>query len=495
MDRKLLVQGACLAVIPLVLLAGWLYLYTHSQAVDTQAQNQTLALLKDLKQLDSDWSANVLRSHANIHASYDTLVEPLLPFADGLARLRAQAVPLSQGTLVDKVSELAVAIDNKSALIESFKAETSLFKNSLRYAPTAHLELQKLLRAGPGPRSGSAGSAGGLGRADAAPRRGTGPAHCGDDLKTLDDELGAVVNAALRYSALPDDAGRATVRSGIDSLRNRAGCLPPEVRGQLSNLLSHLDALMRARASQTALLRTISGLPVASSIDALGAGFTQRFNAELLNQFRYQRLLLVYSALALLLVSTGTVYICYRQSTDKRRLRTLVDEKTTELHLLATRDELTRVHNRRHISVLLEQQRAQHARSGLPLCISLLDIDRFKSINDRHGHATGDAVLQRFATVIAQTLREADLLGRWGGEEFLLALPATSADQAEQVLGRIRQALKAADFTDLGSDLSPSFSAGLVVFGPDEPVCAAIERADRAMYRAKSAGRNRVEAG
>jgi diguanylate cyclase (GGDEF)-like protein len=492
MNRKLLAQGAGLAVLPLVLLAGWLYLYANSQAVDTQAQNQTLVLLKDLKQLDSEWSANVLRSHASLHTNYDTLVEPLRPFADGLARLRAQTMQLRQGHLVDTVSELAVAIDNKGALIESFKAETSLFKNSLRYAPTAHLELWTKLRARPRIASGSAGS---LKRADTAGRQGATSTPCDDGAKTLVDELGVVVNEALRFSALPDDAGMATVRAGIDSLRGRAGCFPPDVRGQLFNLLLHLDALLSARASQTTLLHTISGLPVAARIDALGAALTQGFNAELVTQFRYQRLLLVYSALALLLVSAGAVYIGYRQSTDTRRLRGLVDAKTTELHLLATRDELTRVHNRRHLSALLEQQRAQHARSGVPLCIALLDIDHFKSINDRHGHATGDAVLQRFASVSAQTLRDADLLGRWGGEEFLVALPGTSADQAEQVLNRLRQALNAADFTDLGSDLHPSFSAGLVLLGPDEPVCAAIERADQAMYRAKSAGRNRVETG
>ena len=89
---------AWLAVVPLVLLAGWVYLYTHSHAVDTTQQNQTLALLKDLKQLDSDWSVDVLRSHADINPNYDALAAPLARFADGLARLRARASPAPGNT-------------------------------------------------------------------------------------------------------------------------------------------------------------------------------------------------------------------------------------------------------------------------------------------------------------------------------------------------------------------------------------------------------------
>ena len=213
----------------------------------------------------------------------------------------------------------------------------------------------------------------------------------------------------------------------------------------------------------------------------------------MLTQFRYQRLLLIYSALALLLVTSGAVFIGHRQSTEKRRLSALVEDKTTELHRLATRDELTGLHNRRHLCALLERQRAQHAESRRPMCVALLDIDFFKSFNDRHGHAMGDATLIRFAAVTTQTLRAADLLGHWGGEEFLLAFPNTSTEQAQQVLSRLREALMATNLTDLGSDLRLRFSGGLTLLDPLQPVSAAVARADQAMYRAKAAGRNRVE--
>jgi diguanylate cyclase (GGDEF)-like protein len=468
MARRTLFRGALLAVVPLVLLAGWLYLYTHSHVVDTTEQNQTLALVKDLKQLDSDWSVDVLRSHADINPNYDALVEPLGRFAEGLAQLRARAAPV-RSALDDAVAQVGKAVESKATLIDAFKAENSLFKNSLRYVPTAYQDIRAQLRSEPQATCGAA--------------NGT----------SLDGQLGFLVNQSLRYSALADDAVGASLRSGIDEQRAAIGCYPPTIREPVSNLLSHLDALLRASSRQSELLRSISLVPVASSIDALAACFTQRFNAELDSQFGYQRLLLAYSAFALLLVTTGTGFIWYRNSTERRRLRSLVDEKTRELKELATRDELTRVHNRRHMGELLARQQAQHARNGLPMCIALLDIDLFKSINDRFGHATGDAVLIRFATVAGQTLRAVDLLGRWGGEEFLVALPQTSLEQGELALNRIGEALAESDFTDLGCDLRLTFSGGLVLLGSGETISAAIERADQAMYRAKATGRNRIE--
>jgi len=461
-------RAASLALVPAGLLAGWVYLYGHSHEVDTAEQNQTLALLKDLKQLDSDWSVDVLRSHADINPNYDALAAPLARFADGLARLRARASPARQAALDAAVADLGQAVDTKAALIDGFKAENSLFKNSLRYVPTAHQEIRAQLRGGP--------------------RAGCGAV----DVSSLDGQLGQVVNQSLRYSSLADDAVAASLRTGIDFLRTAAQSCPPPVGEPVANLLSHLDTLLRARSRQGELLRAVSGVPVAARVDALAAGFTQRFNAELDGQFGYQRLLLAYSAVALLLLMAGAGFVAYRNATERRRLLLLVGEKTRELQELATRDELTRVHNRRHMGELLEQQRSQHARNGAPMCIALLDIDLFKSINDRFGHAAGDAVLVRFADIVRQTLRGVDLLGRWGGEEFLVAFPQTSLDDAERALNRIQQALAEVVFTNPASPFQVSFSGGLVLLGPDETVSAAVERADQAMYRAKATGRNRV---
>lgn len=455
--RRALAPGALLA-----LLAGWIYLYVHSHTVDTAEQNRVLAQLAQMKQLDSDWSADVLRSHADINPNYDALAEPLARFADGLAGLRERAAAAHDTSLDDALAEVGTAVDAKAALVDAFKAQNSLYKNSLRYVPTAHAAIQ------------------------AQARDGAGALHAA---------LGRLVNQSLHYSAVPDGELAASLRSGIAALRGSAASAAPPLREPVANLLSHLDTLLRLRSKQAGLLRAISQVPVSGRIDALAAVFTQHFDAELASQFRYQRLLLAYSAFALLLVISGAGFIGYRNATERRRLSSLVDAKTRELQELATRDDLTRVHNRRHMGELLAQQQALHARSGLPLCVALLDIDLFKAINDRCGHAAGDAVLVRFAATARQSLRSIDLLGRWGGEEFLLALPQTAPDQAELALRRIREALADADFSDLGSGLQVTFSGGLVQLGRDEAIAAAVERADQAMYRAKTGGRNRVERG
>lgn len=454
--RRLLQRAALLALLPLALVAGWLYLYAHSHAVDTDEQNRTLVRLKDLKQLDSDWSANVLRSHADINPNYDALAEPLARFASELATLREPVQGAHDGGIADALARLGVAVEAKAALIDDFKAQNSLFKNSLRYVPTAHKAMAAQLP---------------------------------------DTRLAFLVNESMRYSAVPDGELAQSLRAGVDELRASPARYPPALREPVANLLAHLDTLLRLRSQQTELLRAISQVPVAPRIDALAAAFTSRFDEELAGQFRYQRLLLAYSAVALLLVIAGAVFIGYRGATERHRLRSLVDEQTRELKALATRDELTQVHNRRHMTELLEQQLGQHARGGQPLCLALLDIDLFKSINDRHGHAAGDAVLVRFAAVAGRTLRTMDLLGRWGGEEFLVALPHTSLEHGMQALNRMRSMLDSADFSDLAAGLRVTFSGGLVVLATGETIAAAVERADQAMYRAKTAGRNRIETG
>ena len=161
---------------------------------------------------------------------------------------------------------------------------------------------------------------------------------------------------------------------------------------------------------------------------------------------------------------------------------------------LATRDDLTQVHNRRHITELMGIEQNQHERSGSSLCVALLDIDHFKAVNDNLGHQAGDEVLRRFAQATQQALRTSDLLGRWGGEEFIVVFPDTSIDDAGTALQRVRDQVLKTDFTQGEVQLRVTFSAGLVRIQPGEKIEQALERADQAMYRAKTAGRDCVVA-
>jgi diguanylate cyclase (GGDEF)-like protein len=178
----------------------------------------------------------------------------------------------------------------------------------------------------------------------------------------------------------------------------------------------------------------------------------------------------------------------------RARLKTQKDELLTALdtiRTLATIDELTKLTNRRHMNELLEQEERRRDAARGPTCIALLDIDFFKRINDSFGHAAGDSVLRDFAQATRAELREGDALARWGGEEFLLMLPNTTADNAHKVLERMRARVAALEPCD-GMEHRVSFSAGLSVWRTDEPIIETVNRADQALYAAKAAGRNRL---
>lgn len=164
---------------------------------------------------------------------------------------------------------------------------------------------------------------------------------------------------------------------------------------------------------------------------------------------------------------------------------------------LATIDELTSLANRRHMNaVLVERERREEA-AGERTCLALIDLDFFKSVNDRFGHAAGDAVLRAFSSAARAELRAQDVLARWGGEEFLLLLPATGQAQAGVVLERMAARVAAAQVPLVqealaSGELRITFSAGLAQRRQGEPFADTITRADKALYQAKSAGRNRI---
>lgn len=164
-----------------------------------------------------------------------------------------------------------------------------------------------------------------------------------------------------------------------------------------------------------------------------------------------------------------------------------------KLQELATRDELTQVHNRRHMVDCMRIEQLQHERTGAPLCLALIDLDLFKNVNDRHGHRAGDEVLRKFATTAKAALRSADLLGRWGGEEFIVMFTNTPLEQAQIALQRLREQLAAITFDDIAPGLKVTFSAGLMQLDVQVRLESSIESVDQAMYRAKTAGRDRVE--
>ncbi|MCO5105224.1 MAG: diguanylate cyclase [Burkholderiaceae bacterium] len=163
------------------------------------------------------------------------------------------------------------------------------------------------------------------------------------------------------------------------------------------------------------------------------------------------------------------------------------DRVRTELEHMATHDALTGTLNRRAILGFCADEHERSVRYGQAFSIMMIDLDHFKSVNDTHGHQHGDRVLVHFAECTRAALRRADRFGRYGGEEFLVLLPNTTADVALPVTERIRAALSA------GHALDCQASIGLTHWrGPEDTLDAMLGRADAALYQAKAQGRNKT---
>ncbi|MDZ7787776.1 MAG: GGDEF domain-containing protein [Halofilum sp. (in: g-proteobacteria)] len=181
-----------------------------------------------------------------------------------------------------------------------------------------------------------------------------------------------------------------------------------------------------------------------------------------------------------------TVAICTWASAN--HLRTLL-----QLYRQATRDLLTGLLNRRALTEQLERELRRAERYGRQLTLLMMDLDRFKRLNDEYGHLAGDQVLREFARLSSGILRESDVLGRWGGEEFIAGLVETPADQAEGVAERLRKACEETSIeTEDGNEILFTVSIGLAPVRAKESLNDAIKRVDDALYAAKANGRNRV---
>jgi diguanylate cyclase (GGDEF)-like protein len=181
------------------------------------------------------------------------------------------------------------------------------------------------------------------------------------------------------------------------------------------------------------------------------------------------------------------VRVAFRQ----RQLLDLALQRYSDLEDLAYRDELTQLPNRRGSGRQLDVLLSRSRRHGHQLAVLLLDADHFKAINDRHGHGVGDIVLREIAHRLRERVRREDLVGRWGGEEFLVALPETTPDAALAVAHALRAAVGGTPIAADHELLTVTVSIGMAGWA-GEPLDELVARADRALYDAKAAGRDRV---
>jgi diguanylate cyclase len=171
-----------------------------------------------------------------------------------------------------------------------------------------------------------------------------------------------------------------------------------------------------------------------------------------------------------------------------RQLETELEEISEKVR----EDALTGSLNRRGLDEALAAEAARAERYGNALCVSVIDLDNFKNLNDTHGHSAGDEALVHLVKVIKALLRPSDSIGRFGGEEFVVLLPETTLDAGKFAIERLQRELTKQFFLANNEKLLITFSAGVAQLRPGESDSEVVKRADQAMYRAKQAGKNRV---
>lgn len=210
---------------------------------------------------------------------------------------------------------------------------------------------------------------------------------------------------------------------------------------------------------------------------------------------RYRPLLELAYGVMFVLVLAGSTFVGLRIQHVRQRLQRqkyALGAALERINHLAAHDDLTGLLNRRRMSEVVQAERERCVRSRRPLVLALLDLDFFKLVNDRYGHAAGDAVLCAFAGRVLDNLRSTDVLARWGGEEFLLLLPETSLDGALVLLERVRREVAELCVETANGEIRLTVSIGVAAGRVQDTMEQVLEHADEALYQAKAQGRDRV---
>ena len=483
--RRRLAVAAVLGL--LMLLLG--VLANRTQAIDIEAQNSVMVDLRELEKLDAEWNVNILRSHIGLNPDYDPLSAPL-PRMHQLRERVGAALGLTRGQEARQAYQaLLRAMQEKEDLVEQFKSQNAILRNSLIYLPPAITDLKTEL-------SGIEGAL--------APSR---------TVLALDAALNSLLSDVLRYNLSPDFELAGQIARTIAVMQSQRTWFSPTVRETIDALAAHAKAILRFRKLENELEAAIAASPTTVNMERLVTLFDQSFDQVQIERQRFRGYLFAYSGLLLVLL----VYAAWRLRRSYRiigrvnrelkaaneTLELRVAERTAELEAqteplkqLARHDSLTGLINYGQLTRQLEHALVRAARRGSTVAVMFIDLDGFKAVNDTWGHATGDEVLKEVARRVKAMLRKEDALARLGGDEFVILLEDVSdCAGAQRVAGCALDQIRTIAQAD-GHPIAISASIGIASAhgreGAARGAPAVLADADHAMYAAKEAGKNRI---
>ncbi|MEN3296749.1 MAG: diguanylate cyclase, partial [Burkholderiales bacterium] len=273
-------RGGLIGLWFVALLAVAWFLYYRTEMLNVDMQNQVVPALRDLRRLDAQWNVDILRSHIGINSHYDQITTPLHYLRDIQERLN-QVVQTAPGAKPEAaLHRLKASFADKEELVEQFKSQNAVFRNSLQYFPAAVEELGDALRS----------------------RRSAAPAQA-RLLDILEAKANSLLTDILRFNLVPDPELREKVLSAIDDLEGSIDCCDDFIRERLDLLITHARIILQQRGAGDAMIRFIAALPTASGIDELDDAFDTQFQDMLRENQRYRIYLLAYSAFLLFLLA------------------------------------------------------------------------------------------------------------------------------------------------------------------------------------------------
>lgn len=471
----------------ILLLAVSAYLYFRTAAVGTDTQQRVMPALRELRQLNAEWDADILKSRNGINSNYDAVASALHQIRDVLERLRNGLLEVGSTELERELRDLDSVFAEKEDLVEQFKSHNALLHNSLRYFPTGTEDFTANLRNMPA--------------SDMAQKRA---------LDELRNTMRILLTDILRFNLRPEKEAAEKIQAAVAAMEANRGSYPPAVQAELDLLLRHACVILQQRLEEDALLDRISNLPAAQRIDRLSDTFDRHFNEMLEERQRYRTYLFIYSGFLLLLLTYAAwrlmrtyriiARVNQRLRTANETLELRVAERTAELERqsarleeMATHDALTGLINRRYLMMQLNEALQRAERRGWVVALMFIDLDGFKAVNDRFGHAAGDAVLKEAAQRLKRHVRKEDAIARLGGDEFVILLNDANPFATQRIAEAALEELQSMTLVE-GYPVRISASIGVssmqITTGGDHFAETLLTQADRAMYEAKQQGKS-----